>query len=202
VILTQPPWPLPCRLQGVFEQPHGPVHGTYATALSFLSPLHSSFFAVTGQQIARVNAAPALFSDPQPTTGFLLHHQDVNPLSVLSNARRGDTGAPCVARIGDGGWGAEDRGDMIRTIVDVDPEEWSALWERRWQMYLDGIWPDKHDHDAERWSRLDMLRAHSTFFVDAARAPEVLRLIARYVISLPVNFNYLHELTTNQALVT
>ncbi|KAI9441754.1 hypothetical protein H4582DRAFT_2097057 [Lactarius indigo] len=102
------------------------------------------------------------FSQSQPT-GFLLHHEDVDPTSVLVRARCGDTGAPCVARLGDGGWGAEDRGDMIRTIVDVDPEEWSA----------------SHHDDAERWARLDALRTHSTFFVDGAHAPEVLRLIAR-----------------------
>jgi hypothetical protein len=68
---------------------------------------------------------------------------------------------------------------MMRTIVDVDPEEWSALWARRWQMYLDGIWPDRFHDDAERWARLDALRTRATFFADAAHAPEVLRLIAR-----------------------
>ncbi|KAH9022449.1 hypothetical protein EDB84DRAFT_496531 [Lactarius hengduanensis] len=129
-------------------------------------------------QIARVNAAPTPFSQSQPT-GFLLHHENVDPTSVLVRARCGDAGAPCVARISDGGWGAEDHGDMIRTIVDADPEEWSALWARRWQMYLDGIWPDKHHDDAERWARLDALRTQATFFVDGAHAPEVLRLIAR-----------------------
>lgn len=67
----------------------------------------------------------------------------------------------------------------MRTIVDVDPEEWSALWSRRWQMYLEGIWPDPYHEDADRWARLDALREGSTFFVDAAHAPEVLRLIAR-----------------------
>ncbi len=116
-----------------------------------------------------------------PPTGFLLHHADVDPTSVLSCARRGETGAPCVARLGSGGWDPEDDGDMMRTIVDVDPEEWSALWSRRWQMYLDGIWPDRYDEDADRWARLDALREGATFFVDAAHAPEVLRLIARYV---------------------
>lgn len=128
--------------------------------------------------IARVNAAPGPFSHSQPT-GFLLHHRDVDPTSVLSRARRSDAGAPCVAHLGDGGWGAEDRGDMMRTVVDVDPQEWSDLWARRWQMYLDGIWPDKHHDDAGRWARLDALRARATFFVDAAHAPEVLRLVAR-----------------------
>lgn len=128
--------------------------------------------------IARVNAAPTPFS-PSHSTGYLLHHQDVDPTSILTRARRGDTGAPCVAHLGEGGWGTEDRGDMLRTVVDVDPEEWSALWARRWQMYLDGICLDKHHDDAERWARLDALRARATFFVDAANAPEVLRLIAR-----------------------
>jgi hypothetical protein len=128
-----------------------------------------------------VNAAPALFSIPKPT-GFLLHHADVDPTSVLCRARRGDSGPPCIARLGSGGWGAEDHGDMMRTIVDVDPEEWIALWSRRWQMYLDGIAPDRYHNDAERWARLDALRTRTTFFVDAARAPEVLRLIARYCI--------------------
>ncbi len=127
-------------------------------------------------QITRVNAAP--FSCSQPT-GFLLHHADVDPTSVLLCARRGDTGPPCVARLGSGGWGAEDDGDMMRTIVDVDPEEWSALWSRRWQMYLDGIWPDRYHEDAGQWARLDALREGATFFVDAAHVPEVLRLIAR-----------------------
>lgn len=47
----------------------------------------------------------------------------------------------------------------MRTVVDVDPEEWSALWSRRWQMYLDGIWPDRYHEDAEQWGRLDALRA-------------------------------------------
>lgn len=125
-----------------------------------------------------MNAAPAPLSHAQPT-GFLLHHVDVDPTSVLASARRGDTGPPCVARLGSGGWGAEDQGDMMRTIVDVDPEEWSALWSRRWQMYLDGIWPDRYHENAERWARLDALRARAAFFVDAAHAPEVLRLIAR-----------------------
>ncbi|KAH9980667.1 hypothetical protein BJV74DRAFT_97541 [Russula compacta] len=129
-------------------------------------------------QVARVNAAPAPFSHSQPT-GFLLHHTDVDPASVLVCARRGDAGVPCVARLGSGGWGAEDRDDMMHTIVDVDPEEWNALWARRWQMYLDGIWPDRYHEDAERWARLDALRARAAFFVDAAHAPEVLRLIAR-----------------------
>jgi hypothetical protein len=68
---------------------------------------------------------------------------------------------------------------MMRTVVDVDPEEWSALWARRWQMYLDGIWPDRHHDDADRWARLDDLRTRATFFADATHAPEVLRLIAR-----------------------
>jgi len=67
----------------------------------------------------------------------------------------------------------------VGTIVDVDPEEWSALWARRWQMYLDGISLDRYHDDAERWARLDVLRSRATFFVDAAHAPEVLRLIAR-----------------------
>ena len=125
-----------------------------------------------------MNAAPTPFSHSH-STGFLLHHQDVDPTSILTRARRGDTRAPCVARLGEGGWGAEDRGDMMRTVVDVDPEEWSALWARRWQMYLDGIWLDKHHDDAEWWARLDALRTRATFFVDAALAPEVLRLIAR-----------------------
>jgi hypothetical protein len=125
-----------------------------------------------------VNAAPALFSHAKPT-GFLLHHADVDPVSVVLCARRGETGSPCVARLGSGGWGAEDHGDMLRTIVDVDPEEWGALWARRWQMYLDGIWLDRHHDDAERWARLDALRARAAFFVDAAHASEVLRLIAR-----------------------
>jgi hypothetical protein len=71
---------------------------------------------------------------------------------------------------------------MLRTIVDVDPEEWIALWSRRWQMYLDGILPDRYHDDAERWARLDALRSRATFFVDAQHAPEVLRLIARYGI--------------------
>ncbi|KAI0253763.1 hypothetical protein BJV78DRAFT_1280802 [Lactifluus subvellereus] len=129
-------------------------------------------------QIARVNAAPAPFSVSK-STGFLLHHADVDPASVLCCARRGDTGTPCIARLGSGGWGTEDRGDMLRTIVDVDPEEWRALWTRRWQMYLDGIAPDRYHDDAERWARLDALRTRATFFIDAARAPEVLRMIAR-----------------------
>ena len=69
---------------------------------------------------------------------------------------------------------------MMRTVVDVDPEEWSALWSRRWQMYLDGIWPDRYHEDAERWARLDVRYcARTAFFVDAAHAPEVLRLVAR-----------------------
>ena len=84
-----------------------------------------------------------------------------------------------MARLGSGGWCPEDRGDMVRTIVDVDPEEWGALWARRWQMYLDGISFDRYHDDAERWARLDALRSRATFFVDAAHAPEVLRLIAR-----------------------
>lgn len=125
-----------------------------------------------------MNAAPAPFSY-SPPTGFLLHHADVDPTSVLSCARRGDTGGPCVARLGSGGWDARDDGDMTRTIVDVDPEEWSALWSRRWQMYLEGIWPDRYHEDADRWARLDALREGATFFVDAAHGPEVLRLIAR-----------------------
>lgn len=128
--------------------------------------------------ITRVNAAPAPFSY-SPPTGYLLHHADVDPTSVLTCARRGDTGAACVARLGTGGWGAEDDGDMMHTIVDVDPEEWSALWSRRWQMYLDGIWPDRYHEDADRWARLDALREGATFFVDAAHAPEALRLITR-----------------------
>ncbi|KAI0278778.1 hypothetical protein BGY98DRAFT_499716 [Russula aff. rugulosa BPL654] len=128
--------------------------------------------------ITRVNAAPAPFSY-SPPTGFLLHHADVDPTSVLSCARRGSAGGPCVARLGSGGWDTRDDGDMIRTIVDVDPEEWSALWSRRWQMYLEGIWPDRFHEDSDRWARLDALREGATFFVDAAHAPEVLRLIAR-----------------------
>jgi hypothetical protein len=67
----------------------------------------------------------------------------------------------------------------MHTIVDVDPDEWSALWVRRWKMYLDGIWPDRYHNDAEQWARLDALRACASFFSDAAHAPEVLRLIAR-----------------------
>jgi len=133
---------------------------------------------ITHWQIARVNAAPAPFTHSKPT-GFLLYHTDVDPISVLLYARRGDTGSPCIAHLGSGGWGAEDRGDMMRTIVDVDPDEWSALWARRWKMYLDGIWPDRYHNDAEQWARLDALRARATFFADAAHAPEVLRLIAR-----------------------
>src|SRR5260221_1726938 len=130
-------------------------------------------------QIARVNAAPAPFTLSNPT-GFLLYHTDVDPVSVLLCARKADAGGPpCVARIGSGGWGAEDHGDMMRTIVDIDPDEWGALWERRWQMDLDGIWPDRHHEDAERWARLDPLRTRAPFFADAAHAPEVLRLIAR-----------------------
>ena len=127
-----------------------------------------------------MNAAPAPFSYSKPT-GYLLHHADVDPTSVLSCARRGDTGPPCVARLGSSGWGAEEHGDMdmMRTIVDVDPEEWSALWARRWQMYLDGIWPDRYHADAGRWARLDALCARAAFFVDAAHAPELLRLVAR-----------------------
>jgi len=125
-----------------------------------------------------VNAAPAPFS-PSKATGYLLYHSDVDPTSVLLCARRGDTGGPCVARLSSGGWCPEDRGDMVRTIVDVDPEEWGALWARRWQMYLDGISFDRYHDDAERWARLDALRSRATFFVDAAHAPEVLRLIAR-----------------------
>lgn len=125
-----------------------------------------------------MNAAPAPFAPSKPT-GFLLYHTDVDPISAVLSARRGDAGPPCVARLGSGGWGAEDHGDMLRTIVDIDQEEWSALWARRWQMYLDGIWPDRHHDDAERWARLDALRTRATFFADAAHAPEVLRLIAR-----------------------
>ncbi|KAI9454946.1 hypothetical protein F5148DRAFT_410932 [Russula earlei] len=142
----------------------------------FLTPtavIHSST-----TQITRVNPAPAPFSNSRPT-GYLLHHADVDPTSALLCARRGDTGDPCVARLGSGGWCAEDHGDMMRTVVDVDPDEWSALWARRWQMYLDGIGLDRYHDDAERWARLDALRARATFFVDAAHAPEVLRLIAR-----------------------
>ena len=86
-----------------------------------------------------------------------------------------------MAHIGQGGWCAEDSADMMRTVVDVDPEEWDTLWARRWQMYLDGIRPDKHHDDAERWARLDALRTRATFFADATHAPEVLRLIARYI---------------------
>lgn len=125
-----------------------------------------------------MNAAPTPFS-PSHSTGYLLHHQDVDPTSILTRSRRGDTGAPCVTHLSEGGWGAEDRGDMLRTVVDADPEEWSVLWARRWQMYLDGICLDKHHDDAERWARLDALRTRATFFVDAAHAPDVLRLIAR-----------------------
>ena len=69
-----------------------------------------------------VNAAPAPFSYSK-LTSFLLHHADVDFTTILS-ARRGDTGPPCVARLGSGGWGV----DMMRTVVDVDQEEWSALW--------------------------------------------------------------------------
>jgi hypothetical protein len=152
-----------------------PFHFTLFSLLP-LTPRAPSSILPT--QIARVNAAPAPFSPSKPT-GFLLYHTDVDPTTVLLCARRGDTGPPCVARVGSGGWGAEDHGDMMRTIVDVDPEEWSALWARRWQMYLDGIWPDRYHDDAERWARLDALRARATFFADAAHAPEVLRLIAR-----------------------
>ena len=141
------------------------------TTLSFLK-----LTAVT-PQIARVNAAPTPFSQSHPT-GFLLYHQDVDPTSALTHARCGDAGPPCVARL-DEGWCAEDSGDMMRTVVDADLEEWGALWSRRWQMYLDGIWPDKHHDDAERWARLDSLRSKATFFADATQAPEVLRLIAR-----------------------
>ena len=125
-----------------------------------------------------MNAAPTPFS-PSHSTGYLLHHQDVDPTSILTRSRRGDTGAPCVARLSEGGWGAEDHGDMLRTVVDADPEEWNVLWARKWQMYLDGICLDKHHDDAEWWARLDALRTRAAFFVDAAHAPEVLRLIAR-----------------------
>ena len=146
--------------------------------LAFAPDAHSRLFHLYVFQIARVNAAPAPFSLSKPT-GFLLYHTNVDPISAILSARRGDAGRPCVARLGSGGWGAEDHGDMMRTIVDVDPEEWSALWARRWQMYLDGIWPDRHHDDSERWARLDALRTRATFFADAAHAPEVLRLIAR-----------------------
>jgi hypothetical protein len=159
--------------------------GTWHVRLPLFSP--STLLTLTAViyciQITRVNAAPPPFSIPKPT-GFLLHHADGDPTSVLCCARRGDTGTPCIARFGSGGWGAEDHGDMVRTIVDIDPEEWIALWSRRWQMYLDGIAPDRYHDDAERWARLDALRTRATFFVDAARAPEVLRLIARYSIPL------------------
>ncbi|KAH9042891.1 hypothetical protein EDB83DRAFT_1598328 [Lactarius deliciosus] len=40
-------------------------------------------------------AAPTPFSQSQPT-GFLLHHETVDPTSVLVRARCGDAGAPCV----------------------------------------------------------------------------------------------------------
>ena len=81
----------------------------------------------------------------------------------------------------------------MRTIADVDPEEWGALWTRRWQMYLDGISPDRYHDDAEGWARLDALRTRATFFIEAARAPEVLRLIARYrTPSFPFFFFSLH----------
>ena len=159
-------WHVRCRNLIIARQPTDNLHAH--------PPVHPSIFT----QIARVNAAPPPFSYSKPT-GFLLYHADVDPTTVLSSARRGDTGPPCVARLGSGGWGAEDRGDMMRTVVDVDPEEWSALWSRRWQMYLDGIWPDRYHEDAERWARLDALRAGAAFFVDAAHAPEVLRLVAR-----------------------
>ena len=49
----------------------------------------------------------------------------------------------------------------MRTVVDVDPEEWSALW---WQMYLDGIWPDRYHEDAERWALIAMsIPSHPLF---------------------------------------
>src|SRR6267142_148303 len=90
---------------------------------------------ITHWQIARVNAAPAPFTHSKPT-GFLLYHTDVDPISVLLYARRGDTGSPCIAHLGSGGWGAEERGVMIRTIADPAPHPSSTLCARTYKTYL------------------------------------------------------------------
>lgn len=126
------------RRHGAFGRRQDLACGMYVPFPPFLShfPVTPGWLTAvihSLSQVVRVNAAPAPFSHSQPT-GFLLHHTDVDPASVLFRARRGDTGVPCVARLGSGGWGAEDRDDMMHTIVDVDPEEWNALWARRWQI--------------------------------------------------------------------
>jgi len=90
---------------------------------------------------------------------------------------------PCVACVNRYDWGYHgvDRADSSRTIADIDPEEWQDAWARKWQMYLDGVHTDKFHQDHRKWERIGEFSADAAFFVDAAKAPEVVKTLARYV---------------------
>ena len=158
---------LACR-PGASGLRQDPAYGTYTAVIS-LSRVNAS----TRQRVNPVtdNCTPIRERSTSAllllkTDQLLLHHGrrrlHHGPLGVLSSAQRGDTGPPCVARPGSGGWGV----DMMRTVVDVDQEEWSALW---WQMYLDGIWPDRYHEDAERWALIAV--SPSSEFENGPSAP-------------------------------
>ncbi|KAI0061863.1 hypothetical protein BV25DRAFT_1826148 [Artomyces pyxidatus] len=131
-------------------------------------------------KVAKVNAVPT--SAPE-ITGYIVYHSSVSPIRVLSSARRTNCHSrePLVTYVNRYAWGADgaDTGDYARTVADADPEEWDARWARKWRMYLDGVHMDKFHQDSAAWDRLARFGGGAMFFADAARAPEVLKMVAR-----------------------
>ncbi|KAA1476948.1 hypothetical protein DENSPDRAFT_844078 [Dentipellis sp. KUC8613] len=130
--------------------------------------------------VVEVNPTPAITNEPN---GFFMYHSSVPPIPTLRSARKVSYGVedPRILWVARYDWGYHGRatGDAAHTIADIDPQEWSGAWARKWEMYLNGIYPDKFSPDNDKWDRIASFGHSAAFFIDASKAPEVVKLLAR-----------------------
>ena len=79
-------------------------------------------------------------------------------------------------------WGCHfyGNGDTARTLADIDPESgWLAAIERWKRLRQVHKYCEKGHPDRDRWDRIERLRYHRIFLLDADKTPEVIKLLAR-----------------------
>ncbi|TFY52681.1 hypothetical protein EVG20_g10446 [Dentipellis fragilis] len=130
--------------------------------------------------VVEVNPTPAITDEPN---GYFMYHSSVTPMPTLRTAHKVSYGVedPHILWVARYDWGYHGRADRdaVRTIADIDPQEWTDAWARKWEMYINSIYPDKFSPDNDKWDRIASFGNSAAFFIDALKALEVVKLLTR-----------------------
>jgi hypothetical protein len=65
-------------------------------------------------------------------------------------------------------------------MADLDPHLWELPFSRKRALWIEGKFMNGYYQDVDLWGRLDKFTDSQCFLVDAEKAANVLKLIARY----------------------